>query len=742
MRRALNALIIIILAFTAANTFYATSASASSNYPFIGSATKENVNVHRGALSGYKVTGILSKQQEVHVLSEFTNANNEVWVQVKNNNLSGWVKQNDIAAAAFSPAKMTVTGNNVNMRKGATTSYSIVATLTLGQTVEVVDRFLNQNLEVWYRVKINNQYGWVIGTYLTYTKNEVTPKPNPTVPTDANFVVYAKENLHVRRGALTTYSITATIPKGEKLNVVATFTNNAKELWYRVKLSDNTFGWVLSVYTQQNPILNELLYINVDSANVRSGATTSYKVVATLAKNTAVKVIDQHTNNNGELWYRLDLNNGLKGWISSSLLSTKPVEMNKSLIVGTLSAEMRRGADFGYRVTQKLTPYSSVRAVSEFFNSKNEKWINIELSNGVRGWVPAWELYSSLTNREVYYSKQNNVLRRGASSGYRVNTNIKLGESLIYLQKHNGWLNVEAPNGVRGWIPENQLVKIVPNVLGNIQVSQLSANETLLTWTKSKNFPVSYSIQSDKSLRVNASNILIDIPHANIKGLKNIQPTKDYFIITPEAGYSFTIRHYDDKLTVKISSTGISGKRILIDAGHGNQDPGAVGPTGLREKDVNLAVAKFLQAELEKKGALVTLTRDKDVFLTLSERTDISNNSHFDAFVSIHANANYNSAARGTETYYNINTNFNGPKSVLLASYVQKALVSQLNTLDRGHKPADFYVIKNNQVPSILVELAFLTNPAEESMLRTEGAQRRAATGILQGLETYFNGGY
>src|SRR5690606_31609622 len=119
--------------------------------------------------------------------------------------------------------------------------------------------------------------------------------------------------------------------------------------------------WVYSLQTQTSPIVHQVLYVNINSASVHRGATSAYRQVATLSQNTAVTVNDQFINKAGETWYNIKLHNGTLGWIKSTFLSTEPV--NNRLIVGTLSAEIRRGADYGYRVTEKLVPFSTVTAV-------------------------------------------------------------------------------------------------------------------------------------------------------------------------------------------------------------------------------------------------------------------------------------------------------------------------------------------------------------------------------------------
>ncbi|MBG9586938.1 hypothetical protein ABE26_05830 [Cytobacillus firmus] len=183
---------------------------------------------------------------------------------------------------------------------------------------------------------------------------------------------------------------------------------------------------------------------------------------------------------------------------------------------------------------------------------------------------------------------------------------------------------------------------------------------------------------------------------------------------------------------------GLLGKKIVVDAGHGGKDPGAIGPSGLREKDVTLSTALLLKTELEKYGATVILTRSTDIFLELSERTSIANNSTGDAFISIHGDS-FSSTSKGTTTYYNSTVNFNGPRSETMGTAIQKNMISSMNTYNRGVKEQNFYVNRMNQLPSVLVELAFISNPNEEALLKTTAFRQKAAVGITKGLEEYFN---
>ncbi|MDI6604506.1 MAG: N-acetylmuramoyl-L-alanine amidase [Thermoanaerobacteraceae bacterium] len=154
---------------------------------------------------------------------------------------------------------------------------------------------------------------------------------------------------------------------------------------------------------------------------------------------------------------------------------------------------------------------------------------------------------------------------------------------------------------------------------------------------------------------------------------------------------------------------------IAIDPGHGGKDPGAVG-AHLLEKDINLNISLKLREILVQRNIDVIMTRDKDVMLELQPRCDIANNSKADYFISIHANSFKDSDAKGTETYA-FSKNSIGNK---LADHVQKAIVSTLNTVDRGVKFANFYVLRYTDMPAILIETAFITNKDDENLLITK----------------------
>jgi N-acetylmuramoyl-L-alanine amidase len=220
---------------------------------------------------------------------------------------------------------------------------------------------------------------------------------------------------------------------------------------------------------------------------------------------------------------------------------------------------------------------------------------------------------------------------------------------------------------------------------------------------------------------------------------------------------------------------GLSARRIVIDAGHGGHDPGAIGPGGYQEKDLVLDVAlrleKILRADL---GADVVMTRATDVFIPLEERTAIANAKGADLFLSIHANSSRSRAARGIETYFlnfaknahaeevaarensissatlkdlqnlvkAITLNSKIDESRDFAANIQEAMIDSLRPTypevqDRGVHQAPFYVLIGASMPSVLAEIAFVSHPQEEKVLRTSVHRQNIARSLAEGVRTY-----
>ena len=174
---------------------------------------------------------------------------------------------------------------------------------------------------------------------------------------------------------------------------------------------------------------------------------------------------------------------------------------------------------------------------------------------------------------------------------------------------------------------------------------------------------------------------------------------------------------------------------VVIDPGHGGQDPGAIGIGGIRETDVVLEVSKIVEKLLSEKGVKVSLTRGNEVDLDLSPRVSLANKINADIFVSIHANASRGKRRdiNGLETFY-----YRGWRGRLLAKKIQKQILRvSPGSPDRGVKQGRYYVIKNTRMPAVLVEIGFLTGRLDARRLEKSEHRKRIAYAIAKGILEY-----
>ncbi|MDB9447488.1 N-acetylmuramoyl-L-alanine amidase [Anabaena sp. CS-542/02] len=168
---------------------------------------------------------------------------------------------------------------------------------------------------------------------------------------------------------------------------------------------------------------------------------------------------------------------------------------------------------------------------------------------------------------------------------------------------------------------------------------------------------------------------------------------------------------------------------VMIDPGHGGRDPGAIGIGGLRESDVVLPISKRVAAILEQNGVQAVLTRDSDYFVSLQGRVDLAERANADLFVSIHANAISMSRpeVNGLETYYH-------DSGQRLARSIHNSVIQNVTIRDRQVRRARFYVLRRNTMPSVLVEVGFVTGAEDAARLRTTAYQNQMADAIARGI--------
>jgi N-acetylmuramoyl-L-alanine amidase len=218
---------------------------------------------------------------------------------------------------------------------------------------------------------------------------------------------------------------------------------------------------------------------------------------------------------------------------------------------------------------------------------------------------------------------------------------------------------------------------------------------------------------------------------------------------------------------------------VMLDPGHGGKDPGAIGPTGLKEKDVVLAIGRMVREKLSRYSQFdVKMTRDSDVFIPLEERTAMANQGNADIFVSLHINSSRNRKARGVSTYVlsratdqealelaarengvsvkrlsevkfiidDLSTYGRKKESLKLAKTVNDAIVRNISTRhgpvhDLGLKQAPFYVLVGARMTAVLVETSFISNRKEEDRLRSHAYMETIADSVVEAIRYYGDNG-
>lgn len=410
-------------------------------------------------------------------------------------------------------------------------------------------------------------------------------------------------------------------------------------------------------------------------------------------------------------------------------------------------------------------------------------WYQIQLADNRLGWINA-DLVDILTNppstdgndrqgeREkkledyVAIAGSNPIaILAGPGPVYRQVGIAPAGSQLKVKEEQQGWLKVELEGGLAGWLPAS-LITLKPLESGSLLITGIEVKrvpEGIQLWiqgTKAFNY---------NTLRLyNPERIVWDIPGATLNlpkdkweievgenGLARVRVSQyaaDTVRIVADITSSLKFRETaapEDKGRIfYLYIPSLKNSKIVLDPGHGTDpqgsDPGAIGPSGIKEKDVNLAIALKLADLLRAEGAQVYLTRSgENTTHRLVERALYANTVGADVFISIHSNASLNPEVGGTATYIyappDTELGQQREERLRLARCIQEALVAALGRRNIGVLEANFAVLRHTNMPSVLVEVAFISNPEEEQLLNNPAFQARAASGILEGLKRYFN---
>ena len=260
--------------------------------------------------------------------------------------------------------------------------------------------------------------------------------------------------------------------------------------------------------------------------------------------------------------------------------------------------------------------------------------------------------------------------------------------------------------------PKNQLILSFDNGLIDIPIGKYNINDNFIS-----------TIEIEKTL-----NTTIITMNLNKKISYNVDTNSSFFKINVKS---------EDTIP-----TNPSGKTIVIDAGHGGKDPGALSILGFKEKDINLSIALKLENALRQKGYNVIMTRNNDTYVDLYERPKIANQVKADLFISIHCNSTLLNSVNGLEILYcpATESQYKTVDQYPLAKSIHDSIISSTGINSRGiKKRSDLAVLRLTEMPAILIETAFLSNADDSQKLIQDSFQEKVVQGIVNGVEQYIN---
>lgn len=469
-----------------------------------------------------------------------------------------------------------------------------------------------------------------------------------------------------------------------------------------------------------------------DVVNVRTGPGTEY---SRLSQVTAGSVLAVLAENDG--WYQVAVPGGGKGWITGEFLDLRDLK--------------------DLPVAEGTVP-------------------------------PAYYVTPAGVTRYALVMKDAVNVRSLPTLDSPITAKLALGQQLEILGEQNGWYKVSLPEGQNGWIAgwlvavkydageakpdtsENPATGLLSRWVAGERNSAADLPFITAVEVEQSGGGVLLKVSADSPLRIpvplrleNPSRLVFDF-QAYLEG-ENLTPTLpanhgpvDCFRLGQFAegvvrvvadlqgpsSYTFVRDAGAETVAIRIQPINPAGKLIAIDPGHGvlqewgDSDPGAVGPSGLKERDVVQNISWQLGNILLNEGYTVIYTRENNTGLTLEERAAAADFSGAAMLVSVHANASVNRAISGTMTFYH-NAWGNAQKNQMLAKFIQSELLARLHRQDKGISEANYLVLRSSPIPAVLVEVAFISNPEEERLLADAAFQQRAAEAIALGIKRYLN---
>ncbi|MFZ5648050.1 MAG: SH3 domain-containing protein [Bacillota bacterium] len=648
----------------------------------------------------------------------------------------------------------------VNLRAAPGTGSTIVGKAAQGERLEVLSKQGD-----WYRVIKNGIESWVAGWLVSLEQ-----APAQSQAPGLGQAVVKEPLVNLRAAPGTDSAIVGKAAKGERLEILS-----KQGDWYRV-IKNGTDSWVAGwlVEVSREPVAYPYgdggsgapetsgaaptaemtaarAEVTESGVNIRSGPGTGFRILGQAVAGSQYDVADKSGG-----WYKIS-GGSVSGWISDQFVkistaaasrgaAERPSPVSGVAVVKGSEVNIRSGPGTNYNVLS-----SANRGQRFLLVDKANDWYKVKLDNNRSGWVVAWLVD---VDRPPAQGNEGSPANPGQNKGpgTPAESGAQNGTGIIPPppQKEPEKGEVTTPPKTEEK-KQNGLIK---------SVSAVTEGDNTVVMIKSDGKPMKYSVTT----ALNPDRIVVDISDfepgsapekINFKsslidgvrvGLNSRTPAVTRVVVDlgRVVKYEKSLSSDGTQLKLKImprTEKSLKGAKIVLDPGHGGSDPGAIGPSGLKEKTVNLDIAQKAAQILRNQGATVLMTRTTDTYVDLYSRPQMAEKMGADLFVSIHNNASTSTKAAGTSTYYR-RSDDNGMdlvrlEGVYLSRTIQKNLMGTLKRSDLGVLQADFVVIAKSKVPAALAEIAFISNPEEEKLLAGESFRMKAATAIAQGIADY-----
>lgn len=362
-------------------------------------------------------------------------------------------------------------------------------------------------------------------------------------------------------------------------------------------------------------------------------------------------------------------------------------------------------------------------------------WYEVQLPSGGKGWVAGYIVTNSSYNSGSANKKGTVIadrlhVRSHPSLSANIIGKLHTGDQVTVTGESNDWANITY-NNQSGWISK-QFIRFAG--AGNTNKNGSPGGFAYITTDKTNlraDADTSAPVITKGSPGERYPIIGQDGDWYKITLASGREAYVASWVVSPNKTSAPSKTESDVKSVNK--TPGLSGKTIILDAGHGGYDPGAATHSGIPEKELTMKTAQRLQQKLSAAGANVILTRAEDRYVTLDSRASASNNHQADAFISLHYDSSTDAGASGVTAYYH-HGNQHG-----LASTVNQVMNSSLSLNNRGTRFGDYHVIRENSRPATLLELGYLSNPYEGQYVTTDSYQEVVSNSIYDGLQSYFN---